>query len=120
MGKLLPAVAALCSSLQISAYLFWWTKSSPAATLANSSVGWKPDSTELIPHRWRMKKKPTGDKRPAQKPPAYPEQTAGSALAAEVREEANSLTESQRKELFLRGMQLIYGGASENENIRSR
>jgi hypothetical protein len=39
----------------------------------------------------------------------YPEQTRGAKLARETRQEANSLTEAQREELFRKGMQMIYG-----------
>lgn len=39
----------------------------------------------------------------------YTEKTKGRQLAAKTRKEANSLTESERTELFSRGMQIIYG-----------
>jgi len=42
----------------------------------------------------------------------YPDQTKGSRLAAQLREETNALSEKQRNELFQRGMQIVYGGAA--------
>lgn len=42
----------------------------------------------------------------------YPEATEGSKLAAEVRSEANALTDKEREELLKRGMQMIYGGSA--------
>ncbi len=42
----------------------------------------------------------------------YPDQTKGSRLAAQLREETNALSEKQRSELFQRGMQIVYGGAA--------
>jgi hypothetical protein len=42
----------------------------------------------------------------------YPEETRGSKLAAEVRKQANSLTDTKRESLFKKGMQLIYGGTA--------
>jgi hypothetical protein len=41
----------------------------------------------------------------------YPKETAGSKLAAEIRKEANSLTDARRESLFKRGMQIIYGAS---------
>ena len=41
----------------------------------------------------------------------YPKVTDGSKWAAEIREEANSLTEKQKSDLFRQGMQIVYGGA---------
>lgn len=41
----------------------------------------------------------------------YPKETRGSKLAAEIRKEANSLSDSERENLFKRGMQIIYGAA---------
>ena len=50
----------------------------------------------------------------------YPDQTSGSKLAAEARKLGNELTESQREELFKRGMQVIYGGSGDKETARAR
>jgi hypothetical protein len=41
----------------------------------------------------------------------YPKETSGSKLAAEIRREANSLSDARRESLFKRGMQIIYGAA---------
>ena len=38
---------------------------------------------------------------------AYPEQTSGSEIAARIRKEANSLTDTEREELFRQGMQML-------------
>lgn len=40
----------------------------------------------------------------------YPDQTKGSQIAAEIRDEANRLSEGEREKHFNRGMQIIYGG----------
>jgi len=45
----------------------------------------------------------------------YPDQTRGSRLAAQLREETNALSVKQRSELFQRGMQMIYGGVAPKE-----
>ena len=50
----------------------------------------------------------------------YPEQTSGGKFAAEARKLGNELTESQREELFKRGMQVIYGGSGDKETARAR
>jgi hypothetical protein len=49
----------------------------------------------------------------------YPDQTEGSQLAANVRKEANGLTENQRSEFFKRGMQIIDGGPGAKEKVPS-
>ncbi len=49
----------------------------------------------------------------------YPEQTSGSKLAAEARKLGNDLSESQREELFKRGMQVIYGGSGDKKTART-
>jgi hypothetical protein len=41
----------------------------------------------------------------------YPKETRGSKIAAEIRKEANSLSDEARESLFKRGMQIIYGAA---------
>jgi len=41
----------------------------------------------------------------------YPIETKGSKLAAQLRSEANSLSDQQRADCFKLGMQLIYGGS---------
>jgi hypothetical protein len=50
----------------------------------------------------------------------YPEKTSGSKVAKKLRSEANKLSESQRENLFKRGMQIIYGGAGTTEAARAR
>ena len=52
--------------------------------------------------------------------PEYPEQTRGSELARETRQEANNLTEEQREELFRKGMQMIYGEPPVAERVGTR
>ena len=52
-------------------------------------------------------------KRAAQKVPDYPEETAGSQLAAKARKLAGKLTPEQRREHFNGAMAMIYGGAKE-------
>jgi hypothetical protein len=42
---------------------------------------------------------------------AYPKSTNGSKIAAHVRKKANEWPDAKRKELFERGMQIIYGGS---------
>ena len=56
----------------------------------------------------------------AKKDVEYPDQTAGSKLAAEARTAANGLSESERDELLKRGMQVIYGGSGDKETARAR
>jgi hypothetical protein len=51
--------------------------------------------------------------RAAQKKLDYPEESAGSRLAAKARKLANKLTPEQRREHFNRAMTMIYGGAKE-------
>lgn len=50
----------------------------------------------------------------------YPATTAGSKLARKLRAEGNKLSEAERKSLFNRGMQIIYGGSGTEETVRSR
>lgn len=50
----------------------------------------------------------------------YPAESKGSQVAARVRSDANNLTESQREELFKKGMQLIYGGNGAKETVGRR
>lgn len=50
----------------------------------------------------------------------YPTDSKGSQVAARVRADANNLTESQREELFKKGMQLIYGGTGAKETVGRR
>ena len=52
-------------------------------------------------------------RRIAQKKLDYPEETAGSRLAAKARKLANKLTPEQRREHFDGAMTMIYGGAKE-------
>lgn len=47
----------------------------------------------------------------------YPAESKGSQVAERVRADANSLSESQREELFKKGMQLIYGGKGAKETV---
>ena len=42
--------------------------------------------------------------------PGYPAATAGSKAAEALRSQANSLSYSERENLFKMGMQVIYGG----------
>jgi len=51
--------------------------------------------------------------RVAHKKLEYPEETAGSRLAAKARKLANKLTPEQRREHFDGAMLMIYGGAKE-------
>jgi hypothetical protein len=51
--------------------------------------------------------------RVAQKKLDYPEETAGSRLAAKARKLANKLTPEQRREHFNEAMLMIDGGAKE-------
>jgi hypothetical protein len=48
----------------------------------------------------------------------YPPHTTGSVLAANIRKEANGLSENSRGDLFNRGMQIIYGGPGTKEKVR--
>jgi hypothetical protein len=48
---------------------------------------------------------------PAKKQTGYPKETRGTKLAAEIRKEANALSDARRDNLFKRGMQIIYGAA---------
>ena len=50
-------------------------------------------------------------KTPASPPPAYPEKTTGSVVAADFRKQANEWSEAERARLFEQGMQIIYGGS---------
>lgn len=43
----------------------------------------------------------------------YPNSSKGSATAAQMRAQANQLSETEREALFKKGMQLIYGGSKE-------
>ena len=49
-------------------------------------------------------------KRKQRKALDYPEETAGSKMAAEIRKKTNGLTAKQRADYFRRGMAMIYGG----------
>jgi hypothetical protein len=51
--------------------------------------------------------------RAARKKFDYPDETAGSRLAAKARKQANKLTPEQRREHFNKAMTMIYGGAKE-------
>ena len=46
---------------------------------------------------------------------AYPDQTDGSRLAAQLRKETSKLNAKQRGELIQRGMKIIYGGVAAKE-----
>ncbi len=48
----------------------------------------------------------------------YPEETAGSRMAREIRVRANKLTKEERDELFKRAMQVYYGGSWPKEAAR--
>ena len=56
----------------------------------------------------------------AKEPIDYPKETRGSKVAAEMRKEANSLTDDAREDLFKRGMQIIYGGNGKAKAARAR
>jgi hypothetical protein len=49
----------------------------------------------------------------------YPEKTAGSKIARKLRSETNSLSESEREDLFKQGMQIIYGGPCKKQTTRT-
>ena len=49
----------------------------------------------------------------------YPTETQGSKLAAQIRQEANKLTETERRQLFERGVHIIYGRSARKEKARS-
>ncbi len=54
------------------------------------------------------------------KPSEYPDTTAGSKLAAEVRKQANTLSDAKRAEYTKRGMGMIYGVHSTAKATSSR
>ena len=55
---------------------------------------------------------------PAKKQIGYPKETRGTKLAAEIRKEANALSDTRRENLFKRGMQIIYGAAGKATRAR--
>ena len=55
---------------------------------------------------------------PAKKQIDYPKETQGSKLASEIRKKANTLNDTQRENLFKRGMQIIYGAAGKATRAR--
>jgi hypothetical protein len=59
-------------------------------------------------------------RRTAQKKLNYPEETAGSRLAAKARKMASKLTAEQRRAHFHKGMAMIYGGADAKETALAR
>ena len=63
-----------------------------------------------------MSSKPSTVKK---KPLDYPDETNGSKLAAEIRQQANRLTAEQRAELFKEGMVTIHGGQWPKKAVRS-
>jgi hypothetical protein len=52
-------------------------------------------------------------------PLAYPNQTRGSKLAAEIRKKANGLSSKQREEYFRKGMAMIHGSDGTKEASRA-
>lgn len=50
----------------------------------------------------------------------YPDSTKGSEFAAQIRSEANGLTDVRREDLFDLGMRLIYGGQPPAKQVRTR
>jgi hypothetical protein len=58
--------------------------------------------------------------RTAQKKVDYPEETAGSRLAAKARKLASKLTLEQRRARFNKGMAMIYGGANAKQAALAR
>ena len=55
---------------------------------------------------------------PAKKRIDYPKETQGSKLASEIRKKANMLNDTQRENLFKRGMQIIYGAGGKATRAR--
>lgn len=49
----------------------------------------------------------------------YPDKTAGSELASEVRKKASQLSEQQRERCLEEGMRIIYGGSAAKNHVRS-
>ncbi len=49
----------------------------------------------------------------------YPDKTAGSELASEVRKKASQLSEQERERCLEEGMQIIYGGSAAKNHVRS-
>jgi hypothetical protein len=62
-----------------------------------------------------MKKRPATS---AKKKLDYPEETAGSRLAAEIRKRANKLTKEERRHHFEQAMAMIYGGDAASKTTR--
>lgn len=54
------------------------------------------------------------------KPAEYPDTTAGSKLAAEVRKQANTLSDVKRAAYMKRGMAMIYGVQSSAKATSTR
>jgi hypothetical protein len=52
--------------------------------------------------------------------PEYPDSTPGSKLAAEVRKQANSLSDAKRATYMKRGMAMIYGVQSPTKATSTR
>jgi hypothetical protein len=60
-----------------------------------------------------------GKKNEVTRKPEYPQQTAGSKIAREAREQGNKLTKAQREELQNAALALIYGGKSASKAART-
>ena len=50
----------------------------------------------------------------------YPDKTLGSEAASAARKKANRLTDTERENLFQKGMRIIYGGNGTKEAVRTR
>jgi len=50
----------------------------------------------------------------------YPDSTAGSKLATEVRKQANTLSDAKRSDYMKRGMAMIYGVHSQTKATSTR
>ncbi len=83
-----------------------WTKSSPVV----DNGTWKREGRLVMGHSQRT----------AQKKIDYPQETAGSRLAAKARKRASKLTPEQRRARFNKGMAMIYGGANAKEAALAR
>jgi hypothetical protein len=53
------------------------------------------------------------------KPLDYPDETKGSRLASEIRQQTNKLTSEERRKYFQDAMAMIYGGEQATETARA-
>jgi hypothetical protein len=75
--------------------------------LARRALEWIRQFRKSVLYTLRMKKAASANKR---RNFDYPANTKGGERAANVRAEANHLSEAERETLFKKGMQMIYGG----------